>query len=81
MGALVRRYSLHTTVITESKSDKLKYYIAGVVLNLNEGQSLGLNSSGNILPVVQNSSLSEVDPVIQSGEHIIRIREIKNFVL
>jgi hypothetical protein len=42
-----------------------------VVLSLNnEGQSLGFNGSGNILPEVQNS-LSEVDPVIQSGEHII----------
>ena len=64
--------------ITESKSDKSKYYIAGVVLSLNEGQSLGLNSSANILPEVQNS-LSELEPVIQSGEHIIRIREMKMF--
>jgi hypothetical protein len=47
-----------------------------VVLSLNEGQSLGLNSSANILPQVQNS-LSEIEPVIQSGEHIIRIREKK----
>ncbi len=45
------------------KGDKSKYYIAGVVLSLNEGQSLGLNSSENILPQVQNS-LSEIEPVI-----------------
>ena len=62
--------------ITRTKSVKSKYYIAGVVLSLNEGQSLGLNSSANILPQVQNS-LSEIEPVIQSGEHIIRIREKK----
>ena len=43
---------------------------------MNEGQSLGLNGSGNILPEVQNS-LNEIDPVIQCGEHIIRIREMK----
>ena len=43
---------------------------------MNEGQSLGLNCSGNILSEVQNS-LSEVDPVIHSGQHIIRIREMK----
>ena len=66
--------------ITESKSDKLKYYLAGVVLSLNEGQNLGLNGSGNILPEVQNS-LSEVDPVIQSGQHIIRNREMKIFLV
>ena len=63
---------------TRTKSDKSKYYIAGVVLSLNEGQSLGLNRSANILPQVQNS-LSEIEPVIQSGEHIIRIREMKMF--
>jgi hypothetical protein len=63
---------------TTTKSDKSKYYIAGVVLSLNEGQSLGLNRSANILPQVQNS-LSEIEPVIQSGEHIIRIREMKMF--
>ena len=39
-------------------------------------QSFGLSGSGNILSEVQNS-LSEVDPVIQSGEHMIRIREMK----
>ena len=39
-------------------------------------QSFGLSGSGNILSEVQNS-LSEVDPVIQSGQHIIRIREMK----
>jgi hypothetical protein len=33
-----------------SIGDKSKYYIAGVALSLNEGQSLGLNSSANILP-------------------------------
>ena len=63
---------------TTTKSDKSKYYIAGVVLSLNEGQSLGLNRSANILPQVQNS-LSEIEPVIQSGEHILRIREMKMF--
>jgi hypothetical protein len=49
-----------------SKGDKSKYYIAEVVLSLNEGQSLGLNRSANILPQVQNS-LSAIEPVIQSG--------------
>ena len=49
-----------------------------MVLSLKEGQSLRLNSSANILPQVQNS-LSEIEPVIQSGEHIIRIREMKMF--
>jgi hypothetical protein len=59
-----------------SKGDKSKYYIAGVVLSLNEGQSLRLNRSANILPPVQNS-LSEIEPVIR--EHIFRIREMKMF--
>ena len=63
---------------SHQKGDKSKYYIAGVVLSLNEGQSFGLNSSANILPQVQNS-LSEIRPAIQSGEHIIRIREMKMF--
>ena len=70
-------FSLPAT-ITESKSDKLKYYLAGgVFLSLNEGQSLGLNGSGNILPEVQNS-LSEANPVIQSDEHIIRLCEMNS---
>ena len=69
-------FSLPAT-ITESKSDKLKYYLAGVFLSLNKGQSLGLNGSGTILPEVQNS-LSEADPVIQSGEHIIRLCEMNS---
>ena len=37
---------------------------------------MGLNGSGNIFPEMQNS-LSEVDPIIQSGEYIIRFREMK----
>ncbi len=45
---------------------------------MNVGQSLGLNSSEYILPQVQNS-LSEIEAVIQSGEHIFRIREMKMF--
>jgi hypothetical protein len=74
--------SFFPATITKSeprtKNDKSKYYIAGVVLSLNEGQSLGLNSSANIVPQVQDS-LSEIETVIQSGEHIIRIREMKMF--
>ena len=55
----------------------MRYYLAGVVLSLNEGQSLGLNGSGLILPEVQNSISQQVDPVVQSGQHMITICEMK----